>query len=91
MTLPPDPPPPDPRGRPSQSRPADAVLDAGSEAERAAGWPARWPKLLRAALFGLSTVGICVALGLWVAGYPRLAARVLAGDVLLILIILLAL
>lgn len=43
---------------------------------------------LRGVLFGLSAGGVLVFLGMWAAGHAGLGLRVLAGDVLLLVVIL---
>jgi hypothetical protein len=42
---------------------------------------------IRVLLIGLSLAGIVLAAGLWAAGHGPLGARVLAGDVLLIVVL----
>lgn len=55
-------------------------------------WPQRWADgyapLMRLFLLGLSAGGVVIAFGLWGAGRGQLSARVLAGDVLLAVIVL---
>ena len=48
------------------------------------------PRSVRLLLLGLSAGGLVGAAVLWAQGHPGLAARVLAGDLLLMFLILLA-
>ena len=94
MTLPPKPPPHDPDA-PSQSEPGVPSAQ-GTLAHPA--YPGflgqeRNGRLVvpRALLLALSGLGMTAAGLLWATGHPALAARLLAGDVLLIFVVLLAL
>ena len=96
MMLPPTSQPPDPDS-PSQSEPGSGPGTPSSQGTLA--HPARHGRLegerrprvaLRSLLLMLSGLGVGTACVLWAAGHPTLAARLLAGDVLLIFVVLVA-